>query len=76
MDKDYLRLSYYLVIQERIEEANRIFKKIKKFENGNFSSFEIQYDYLNAYLDFSIGYPDFKVSRALCKKYKNFPLEK
>lgn len=73
--KDYLRLCYYLILQDRIDEAVRVFKKINCFEISKFSSLEIQYDYVNAYLDFSMGYPDFAVSRALCKKYKEFPLE-
>jgi len=73
--KDYLRLSYYLILQDRIEEANRIFKKIQKSEISKYSSLEIQYDYINAYLDFSLGYPEFTISRSLCRKYKEFPLE-
>jgi hypothetical protein len=74
-NKDYLRLSYYLILQDRIEEASRMFMKIDSVEISKFASLEIQFDYVNAYLDFSLGYPDFKVSRALCNKYKEFPLE-
>lgn len=73
--KDYLRLSYYLILQDRIEEASRIFKKINVYELSKYLSWEIQYDYISAYLDFSIGYPDFTFSRSICKKYKDFPLE-
>ena len=73
--KDYIRLTYYLILQDRIDEANRIFKKIKQGEFNKYSSMEIQYDYLNAYLDFSMGFPEFSISRILCKKYKEFPLE-
>ncbi len=73
--KDYLRLSYYLILQDRIDEANNIFLKIQKSEINKYSSLEIQYDYINAYLDFSVGYPKFSVSRSLCRKYKDFPLE-
>jgi hypothetical protein len=64
-----------LILQDRIDEANNIFLKIQKSEINKYSSLEIQYDYINAYLDFSVGYPKFSVSRSLCRKYKDFPLE-
>ena len=53
-----------------------IFEKIKKEEiddNKN-KSYKIQYDNIYAYLDFCFGYPEFKMSKSICDKYKDFPL--
>ena len=74
--KYLLRLTYYLILQERIDEATRLFEKIDKasIKGDNNSSYEIQYDYLNAYLDLSNGYPNFAIAKEVCVKYKNFPL--
>jgi hypothetical protein len=72
--KCWLRLSYYLILQDRLEEAQKAFKKININEFNEFNSYVIQYDYIAAYIDFSTGYPDFKVAKENCKKYKDFPL--
>ena len=74
--KEKLQLTYYLILQDRMEEAFEMFNKIKKEEideNKN-KSFKIQYDYINAYLDFCFGYPEFKIAKSICNKYKDFPL--
>ena len=60
-----------------MEEALNIFNKIKKEEideNNKNKSYKIQYDYINAYLDFCFGYPEFKTAKEVCNKYKDFPL--
>ena len=60
-----------------MNEAFDMFNKIKKEEvesNNQNKSYKIQYDYLNAYLDFCFGYPEFKISKSICNKYKDFPL--
>ena len=74
--KEKLRLTYYLILQDRMDEALDIFEKIKKEEiNDNKNkNYKIQYDYINAYLDFCFGYPEFKISKSICNKYKDFPL--
>ena len=76
--KEKLQLTYYLIIQDRMNEALNIFNKIKKEEieddNNNNKSFKIQYDYIYAYLDFTFGYPEFKIAKSLCNYYKDFPL--
>ena len=74
--KEKLQLTYYLIIQDRMEEALNIFNQIKKEElnDNNNQSFKIQYDYIYAYLDFTFGYPDFKIAKSVCKYYKEFPL--
>ncbi len=74
--RNYLRLVYYLILQERIDEANEVFKKIdlKEIEGDKNKSNKIQYDYINAYLDFYFGYPNFTIAKEISSKYKNFPL--
>ena len=60
-----------------MEEALNILQKIKieEMEDNKNKSYRIQYDYINAYLDFCFGYPEFKIAKSLCSKYKDFPLE-
>jgi len=74
--KERLQLAYYLILQDRMDEAFDVFKKIKpeEVENNEYKNYKIQYDYLNAYLDFCFGYPEFKIAKAICDKYKEFPL--
>ena len=74
--KEKLQLTYYLILQDRMEEALEIFNKIKKEEvEKNYNkNYKIQYDYINSYLDFCFGYPEFKIAKSLCNKYKDFPL--
>jgi len=74
--KDKLQLVYYLILQDRMEEAMDIFSQIKKEEiNDNQNkNYLIQYNYIYAYLDFCFGYPEFNIAKSICDKYKNFPL--
>ena len=73
--KENLQLTYYLIIQDRMNEALDIFNRIKKEEiECNNKSYKIQYDYIYAYLDFTFGYPEFKIAKSLCNYYKDFPL--
>ena len=75
-DYEYMRLCYYLILQQRIKEANIIYNKINKNNiiGNNLSSLELQYDYLTAYLDFNNGYPKFEKAREIAKKYKDISL--
>ena len=74
--KEKLRLTYYLILQDRMDDALDMFQRIKKeeLENNIDKNFKIQYDYINVYLDFCFGYPGFKIAKSLYKKYKDFPL--
>ena len=74
--KEKLQLAYYLILQDRMNEAMNIFKKIKaeEVDDNKYKNYKIQYDYLYAYLDFCFGYPDFKIAKSICDKYKEFPL--
>ena len=75
-DYEYMRLCYYLILQQRIKEATTIFGKIdkKNIVGNNLTSLELQYDYLTAYLDFSNGYPKFEKAREIMKKYKDIAI--
>jgi hypothetical protein len=74
--KEKLQLTYYLILQDRMDEAFDVFKKIKseEVENNKFKNYKIQYDYIYAYLDFCFGYPEFSIAKSICNKYKDFPL--
>ena len=67
--KKKLQLYYYLIIQDRINEALDIFNRIKEEEiedNIHNKRYKIQYDYIYAYLDFTFSYPEFKIAKSLC----------
>ena len=74
--KEKLQLTYYLILQDRMDEAFDVFRKIKseEVENNKFKNYKIQYDYIYAYLDFCFGYPEFTIAKSICNKYKDFPL--
>ena len=75
-DYEYMRICYYLILQQRIKEATTIYEKINKnnIVGNNLTSLELQYDYLTAYLDFSNGYPKFEKAREIMKKYKDIAI--
>ncbi|EAS01818.2 hypothetical protein TTHERM_00565630 (macronuclear) [Tetrahymena thermophila SB210] len=68
----YLILSYYLILQERIDEALQVFGKIKESDLTNNS--KIQYDYFAAYLDIYTGGPNFKRAREISQAYLEYPI--
>jgi hypothetical protein len=71
--KDWLALSVYFLLQDRVDEVLQIFPKIKK---SDFDGVEllIQYDYLTAYLDLYTDYPEFKTARVICTDYLTYPI--
>ena len=75
-DYEYMRLCYYLILQQRIKEATIIYNKINKNNiiGNKLSSLELQYDYLTAYLDFNNGYPKFEKARGIAQKYKDISI--
>lgn len=63
----------YLLLQDRIDESLNVFGKIDSsslVKNG----LEIQYDYMNAYLDLYTGFPTFDSARTKCEKYLTYPI--
>jgi len=75
-DYEYMRLCYYLILQQRIKEATIIYNKLNKINiiGNNLTSLELQYDYLTAYLDFSNGFPKFDKTREIAEKYKDISI--
>jgi len=73
--KDKLTLAHYLIEQERIKEALEMFKKIDaNKEIPTEGKLKLQYDYMSAYLDFFVGFPEFKIARQIVPKYINYPV--
>ena len=68
-DDDHLVLTYYLLLQDRIEAALTHFEKINK---SNVNS-EIQYTYCDAYLDFYRGKPETAASKAA--SFAEYPVD-
>jgi hypothetical protein len=67
---DLMSITYYLLLQDRIDEANAFFAKV---DAGKLTT-PLQYDYFRTYLDF---YTDsHKVARSIIDKYKDYPVDR
>jgi len=74
---DLLSFVYYLLLQDRIDDAIKIFSRIDIKELEKLSEIcRLQYDYFLGYLDFYSGYPNFKKAREICEKYLDYPVLK
>ena len=75
-NESLMRFCYYLILQQRIDDAIKIYNRInkEKITENKYSSLTLQYDYITAYLDFYIGYPKFEKAKEIINKYKDFPL--
>ena len=71
---DKLVFVYYLLLQERINEAIKIYQSINSESIPEQGESRLQYDYFTAYLDFYIGYPNFIQARKICEKYLDYPV--
>lgn len=71
---DKLCLVYYLVLQDRIPEAYRIFCGITQKQLPKSGAIKLQYDYMLAYFDFYVGQPKFENARNIVEHYKDFPV--
>ena len=69
---DYIVFAYYLLLQDRTDEAIEVIKNIKNPDSVNF---EVQLDYMRAYFDMYTGLPEFKVARELCEKNIAYPID-
>jgi len=67
---DLLGVTYYLLLQDRIEEAQRFFARV----DGKAAATKVQYDYLQAYLDFYT--PEHKQARRIAEAYRNYPVDR
>ncbi|CAK4624667.1 hypothetical protein AeNC1_003175 [Aphanomyces euteiches] len=67
-DQHYLVLAYFQIMLNRIDTALDLFGRIK-----NKAPFEMQYDYMNGFLDFYREDPAFPIAREVALKYKQYP---
>jgi hypothetical protein len=69
-DDDEMAITYYMLLQDRIEEARKFFKAvdIKKLKTV------LQYDYFTAYMDFFNDKPT--VARAIATKYADHGVDR
>lgn len=74
MNESSFRLSliYYLILQDRINEAKEINSKIKAEER---KQYELQYDYIDCFLDIYNGATtNYQIARKISEKYRNYPV--
>jgi hypothetical protein len=69
-DDDLLAVSYYLLLQDRVEEALTTFAQVNPAKVAT----QIQYDYCAAYLD--LFSDDVRKARSIVAKYGNYPVER
>ncbi|MAG58323.1 MAG: hypothetical protein CMJ83_18710 [Planctomycetes bacterium] len=67
-DADRMSVTYYLLLQDRIEAARRTFARIDPKQLDS----TLQYDYMRAYLDFFTD--DHAVARGIAERYKEHPV--
>ncbi|CCW71629.1 unnamed protein product [Phytomonas sp. Hart1] len=77
--KDYIYLCTYLLFQERLEDCLLVYPMIAKARAGtpgkkDDEELQLQFDYLTAYLDQYIDYPQFQRARDICVKYLTYPV--
>lgn len=69
-DDDLLAITYYLFLQDRVEEALETFDRIQR----DAIDARLQYDYLKVYAEFYREKP--KAARAVAEKYKDYPIDR
>ncbi|MDA1139938.1 MAG: hypothetical protein O3B01_15290 [Planctomycetota bacterium] len=69
-DNDLLAVSYYLLLQDRVEEATETFARVNRVEVEE----DLQYDYLQAYLAMHQGKLD--DAAAISRKYASHPVDR
>ena len=69
-DDDLMAVAYYLLLQERVEEALAFFNRV---DSANLET-TLQYDYFDAYLSFSTG--DLDKARAILKRHADHPVDR
>ena len=67
--EDHLAVTYYLLLQDRIEEAIQHFGKVKQEDLNE----TIQFDYCDAYLNFYLEKPD--AAESIAQKWKDYPVD-
>jgi len=69
-DTDRLSITYYMLLQDRVEEAKRFFAAV----DAKQTAMKLQYDYLQSYLDFYT--PEHKLAREIAGRYKEYPVDR
>lgn len=69
-DTDLLAATYYLLLQDRIDEAFEAFARVNRDKVAT----KMQYDYCAAYLQMFDG--DLKQARAIAAKYTEYPVDR
>ena len=69
-DRDCLSLTYYMLLQNRIDEAMECFARVKRDELDT----QVQYDYFTAYLDFYS--PERELASGIADQYAKYPVER
>ena len=74
LDNQYkLMFVYNLQLQDRINDAIALFKKVELPSDND--HLRIQYDYMDAYFDFFTGQSEsFKTARTIVRKYEDYPI--
>ena len=67
---DLLGVTYYLLLQDRVEESLAMFKQVKAESVAT----NLQYDYCAAYLSFFTG--DYGQARTIAQKHANSPVDR
>ena len=67
---DQLVIVYYLLLQDRVEEGISLFQKIDR----NSIDEKMQYDYMNAYVQFYLEEPE--KAAVIATAYRDYPVEK
>lgn len=63
---------YYLLLQDRIDEAFHLLNQLDESIKGQH---QLQFDYIECFIDMYKGYPSFAKSRAIAKKYVDYPVK-
>ena len=68
-DDELMAVTYYMLLQDRIEEALAFFQRVKPDALAS----RLQYDYFTAYLDFYSDDP--KLAEPIVQQYANYPVD-
>jgi hypothetical protein len=71
--EDKLIWVIYLLLQDRVYEASKLFEKLSKNQKKDIST-KIQFDYVKAYISFMTEYPHFTQAREICQEYLDYPV--
>lgn len=71
--EDHLVLTYFLLLQDRIDEAYSIYTSLSTTD-AETAGLKLQYDYMGAYFDLYKGMPLFTKAKAICEKYYDYPI--